>query len=41
MVIAKSMLEKGLNSPREYAQLEKEMLRKYHPKLDPLLSALP
>ncbi len=41
MAIAKSMLDKGLLSPSEYEQFEKEMLRKYQPKLAPLISTLP
>lgn len=41
MAIAKSMLEKGLINPGEYDQFEEEMLRKYQPKLAPLISTLP
>lgn len=41
MAIAKSMLEKGLISPSEYDQFEEEMLRKYQPKLAPLIAILP
>ena len=40
MAIAKSMLEKGLITPGEYDQFKKEMLRKYQPKLAPLISTL-
>lgn len=41
MAIAKSMLEKGLITVCEYDQFKDEMLKKYQPKLAPLIAILP
>lgn len=41
MAIAKSMLEKGLITVSEYDQFKDEMLKKYQPKLAPLIAILP